>query len=333
MSEGHLGEDFRPTTPAFVAFCRCSRRHGCILRRRGCTRKPVDNDMHAIMLPASSAPADYYPIKAKSAKATISKGPRDLSDIPLDSGGSSQAGQGERAVPEPDPCAALGDVPPPRVGHATGVIGHRIFLFGGRSGPEAKPLDENGRVWVFDTRTHQWSYLDPAQPVSPGSPIADPKPHVPAPRSYHCAVTTDKPRDFSRGARSHPRPGQPGRGLAGLGAGHGDGGGRDPAGADRGEHRRQGPRCGLRMATALLYRPWWMPGGGSDRRCLGFDVHSRIWQKLPDAPGKPRGGAALAISNSRLYRFGGFNGEEEGDSWTSWSSVWIPSMMPQAQAR
>jgi hypothetical protein len=42
-----------------------------------------------------------------------------------------------------------------------------------------------------------------------------------------------------------------------------------------------------------------------------FDVRSRVWQRLPDAPGSPRGGAALALSRSRLYRFGGFNGTSQ----------------------
>jgi N-acetylneuraminic acid mutarotase len=47
---------------------------------------------------------------------------------------------------------------------------------------------------------------------------------------------------------------------------------------------------------------------GSD--VWAFDVQNRVWQRLPDAPGKPRGGTTLAISGrpNRLYRFGGFNG-------------------------
>lgn len=35
---------------------------------------------------------------------------------------------------------------------------------------------------------------------------------------------------------------------------------------------------------------------------------SRTWSELPPAPGPPRSGAAICISKSRLFRFGGFDG-------------------------
>ena len=67
-----------------------------------------------------------------------------ISDIPLDSDeGAAKPDKGKGLASGPSP---YGDVPCPRVGHVTGVIGHRILLFGGRAGPESKPLDEGGRV-------------------------------------------------------------------------------------------------------------------------------------------------------------------------------------------
>ncbi|KAJ7322853.1 hypothetical protein DFH08DRAFT_969494 [Mycena albidolilacea] len=110
-------------------------------------RKPVDDAIHAVTLPSTASPADYYVIEAK----------------------------GETGVPSP------------RVGHATAAIGHRIFMFGGRGGPEMEAMDERGRVWVFDTRTQLWSYLDPNTPAG----ASEVQSTLPPPRSYHSAVATD----------------------------------------------------------------------------------------------------------------------------------------------
>ena len=109
-------------------------------------REPVDNDMHVITLPSGSvSSADYKKILAK-------------------------------------PEIAGGEVPEKRVGHTAGVIGERIFIFGGRGGKDMKPLQENGRVWVYDTRSDAWTYLDPM----PGTPY-------PEARSYHSSVAIEKP--------------------------------------------------------------------------------------------------------------------------------------------
>lgn len=44
-----------------------------------------------------------------------------------------------------------------------------------------------------------------------------------------------------------------------------------------------------------------------------FNVKSRVWTKLADAPGEPRGGSAIAFDKKgkRVWRFGGFNGKTE----------------------
>ena len=51
-------------------------------------------------------------------------------------------------------------MPGPRAGHTAAAVGERIYVFGGR-GEEERSIEEMGRVWVFDTRTLGWSYLDP----------------------------------------------------------------------------------------------------------------------------------------------------------------------------
>ncbi|KAL2148724.1 hypothetical protein VTH82DRAFT_1871 [Thermothelomyces myriococcoides] len=289
-------------------------------------RRPVDNDMHVITLPSSGAPADYYAIEAKPAAGTSTKKPvipivkepepepeaeaaDGLSEVPL-TASPPQAGLGAGTI-SPASRSDLPDVPPPRVGHATAVIGHRIFLFGGRGGPDMTPLDEGGRVWVFDTRTHLWSYLDP-QPAAANLPDIP----RPAPRSYHSAVATPKPdapptqllqgsnkpetwREWALGttAEAERTYGTPQRPVVG-------------AVAERATDPEEEGYGTFIIHGGCLASP---PGAPTERASdvWAFDVRSRVWQRLPDAPGSPRGGAALAISRGRLYRFGGFNGSSQ----------------------
>ncbi|MCJ1477190.1 hypothetical protein MMC13_005861 [Lambiella insularis] len=104
-------------------------------------REPVDNAMHVYTLPSSTVTeADYKCIPASPQKS------------------------GD-------------DIPPPRVGHTAVVISDRIYVFGGRGGPEMQPLEEHGRVWVFDTFLSAWTYLDPAKGTQ-----------YPITRSYHAAA-------------------------------------------------------------------------------------------------------------------------------------------------
>lgn len=290
-------------------------------------RRPVDNDMHVITLPSSGAQADYYAIKAKPAKPaasakkpaipTVGEGEptpdvaagdeKPLSDVPLTTPSSPGAtGEGSSYL-SPAPRPELPDVPPPRVGHATAVIGHRIFLFGGRGGADmSAPLDEGGRVWVFDTRTQLWSYLDPA-PAAAGADIV-----VPAPRSYHAAVATPKPDAFDPRPRRRPDSwadwalgrdvdeelGTPQRPVVGVLAERATDADSDGYGT-------------LIIHGGCVAAADGADGNGRASDVWAFDVRSRVWQRLPDAPGPGRGGPALAMGRSRLYRFGGFDGSSQ----------------------
>jgi len=42
-----------------------------------------------------------------------------------------------------------------------------------------------------------------------------------------------------------------------------------------------------------------------------FDIQSKAWTQLADAPGDTRGGTAIAVLDNKLWRFGGFNGKTE----------------------
>ena len=108
-------------------------------------REPVDNHIHVFRLPHSEHDnTDYQAIPPASSEGV--------------------------------------EVPSPRVGHTAAVVDDRIYIFGGRGGKEMKPLEENGRVWVFDTQLNQWTFLDPVK----GSPYPDA-------RSYHATASTIHP--------------------------------------------------------------------------------------------------------------------------------------------
>ncbi|KAI0601244.1 hypothetical protein F4775DRAFT_606360 [Biscogniauxia sp. FL1348] len=266
----------------------------------------LDNDMHVLTLPSSGAPADYYAIKAKPTAKTPAEKPESISEedetaaqlkdplteVPLSSpreevpsSATTEKGKNVEMLPE---------VPGPRLGHATAVIGTRIFFFGGRTSAEdSDTLNEGGRVWIFETKTHSWSYLDPYR-TSP----------VPPPRSYAAAVATDKPRDFAI---------KPLRRTASW---------KQWAEGDSAEVGiPQRPIAGSIAASAtddedagfgtFIIHGGVLADGSRTSDVWAFDVRSYTWKELPAAPGPARSGAALALAKSRLYRYGGFDGENE----------------------
>ncbi|KAF7552307.1 hypothetical protein G7046_g7441 [Stylonectria norvegica] len=287
-------------------------------------REPVDNDMHVVTLPWSSAGADYYKIKAVAAQqdepqtkpqvAEVPEVPEEselpqeeapegqiektLDDVPLASPLPTESkGKGkELAGPEPP---VLPDVPGPRVGHATAVIGTRIFLFGGRGGPDMTPLEEAGRVWIFDTRSHKWSHIDPAPAVRGGAII-----HHPSPRSYHCAAATDRPRDFGSSRPKEPESWQ----QWAVGDTSRTGIPQDPIVGNVAEDAVDEESNGY--GTVFIHGGC-LANGDRANDIWAFDVHARTWSELPAAPGPGRGGTAICISKSRLFRFGGFDGKTE----------------------
>ncbi|KAH0492288.1 hypothetical protein TgHK011_007248 [Trichoderma gracile] len=291
------------------------------------SHEPADNDMVVVRLPFSSAGADYFKIPAKpdttiSAPApTQDKGKKEGSDEAARAKAKAEDLGEEPSEKESDddfedaeeaakPTAAdkgkgramddrLGQVPPPRVGHATAVIGSRIFLFGGRGGPDMKPLDEGGRVWVFDTRTRLWTYLDPVPAVKGGSII----PH-PAPRCYHSATATDRPRDFAPPPPTKPKSWQ----EWALGDTSKTGIPQDPIVGNVAESAVDEETNGY---GTFFVHAGCLASGDRTSDLWAFDVHSRMWTELPAAPGPARSGTSICISKSRIFRFGGFDGQNE----------------------
>ncbi|KAK2603681.1 hypothetical protein QQS21_004155 [Conoideocrella luteorostrata] len=269
-------------------------------------RQPVDNDMHVIRLPFSSAGADYHKVAARAErlpdeispqtpKQDLDQAQASLDEVPLE---DTSNAKGKEIATDNKP--ELNDIPSPRVGHATAVIGSRIFLFGGRGGPDMKPLEEAGRVWVYDTRSHAWSYLDPVPAVKGGAIV----PH-PAPRSFHCATATDRPRDFPRPAG--PKKPQTWRQWA-VGDTSKTGIPQDPVVGHIAEQAVDQESDGY---GTFFVHAGCLANGDRTSDLWAFDVHTRTWTELPAAPGPSRGGSAICISKSRLFRFGGYDGETE----------------------
>lgn len=271
-------------------------------------RQPVDNDMHVVRLPFSDGgvSADYFSIKAVPEAPEVDSDVRPTSEpqaeveggmdsVPLADGATIDKGKGLALDVRPE----LGDVPAPRVGHASAVIGTRIFIFGGRGGPDMKPLDEAGRVWVFDTRSRSWSYLDPAPAVQGGAIV-----HRPSPRSYHCATATGRPRDFAQPRRPKAQTWQ----EWAVGDTSKTGIPQAPIVGHVAEDAIDEESAGY--GTFFIHAGC-LADGERTNDLFAFDVRTKTWTQLPAGPGSPRGGTAICISKSRLFRYGGFDGEKE----------------------
>ena len=178
----------------------------------------------------------------------------------------------------PAKAANGGEVPVARVGHSAAVIDTCIYVFGGRGGPDMAALEENGRVWCFDTRTDTWSHLD----LADGSPY-------PEVRSYHTATATSFPLPSNATPNiSNVLLNEKPQSIADLP--------EPPAAATYG---------------TLFIHAGCLSSGGRTSDLWAFDISSRTWAQFPSAPGAPRGGTSLVMVRDRLYRFGGFNGKTE----------------------
>lgn len=209
----------------------------------------ADNAMHVFTLPSTAlTEADYQSIPARPAQ------------------------QG-------------GDVPPARMAHTASVIDNSIFIFAGSTaGPDTKPLEENGRIWIFDTRFNTWSFLDPL-------------PNTPQPqmRCDHASAATSHPRPASKPAADEnaspniPLPNAP----------------QSPAPATETVEPPQEGEYG----TIFIHAGKLCSGETTDD-LWSFDLHSRTWAELPPAPGGPLILSSLTIVRDRLYKFGGLESRD-----------------------
>lgn len=160
------------------------------------------------------------------------------------------------------------EFPPKRFGHSASVIDESIYIFGG-VGENDEPLQEDGRVWVYDTRSGRWSHIDP--------PEDTPKPD---PRSSHASVASEHPRPATPRPSEDILPQQPPDPESTLP--------KIPEANSHGTLIIQGGRA---KSGNNLVDMW------------SFDISSRTWAELPDPPGPSTSNPSLALVDQRLYTF------------------------------
>ena len=139
------------------------------------------------------------------------------------------------------------------------------------------PLEEKGRVWVFNTISNTWSHIDPGE-----------KSPYPEARSYHCSASTP-----------HPLPPEAAKDM------------KIEATTEFSLKASERARLAEMSEHGTIFVHAGCPTSGRLSDTWSFDVAAKFWSKLPDAPGPARGGASISLAGDRLYRFGGFDGEKE----------------------
>ena len=166
-----------------------------------------------------------------------------------------------------------GEVPGSRSGHSACAIGERIYVYGGQgSGVDA--LDEKGRVWVFDTNSLHWSYINP-------------KPHdtYPSPR-YHAGSV----------ASEHPLPaGSDGR-LKAIGAQIQETISKTVPSLVKKPSPPADPHGTIFISNGLS-----STGSDTLTDVWAFTVASQTWTELPTTPAKLFSPPSLTLAQGRLY--------------------------------
>ncbi|KAF1921086.1 hypothetical protein BDU57DRAFT_36934 [Ampelomyces quisqualis] len=194
--------------------------------------KLADNAMHVVILPSSGVlEADYTHYPARAANG-------------------------------------FDDIPSPRKGHSSTVIGDSIYVFGGEGD---SVTDEQGRIWVYHTIRNTWTYLDPA----PGTPY-------PSQRSGHAAASSDLPgpKTVTYQEKAPQAPADPSKVVP------------EPAESDS-------------WGTLFVVGGRETESGALSNDALAFDVKTRTWTYVPTPSGQPRDGQSVALVGNHLYRFGG----------------------------
>jgi hypothetical protein len=193
--------------------------------------------------------------------------------------------------------------PPSRFGHSAAVVDDRIYIFGG-SDADGEALDEGGRMWVYDTVTDRWSYLDPASEKRPDA------------RTQHASVSSELPQPPLKRTDENVAPQfeiDPAKVVP------------EPLAPDTyGTVIVQG---GRNKAGQFLNDLW------------SFDVASRTWSELPEPPPPNAESPSLTIAGMRLYSFSRgqtsyidlITGSSGIVPLEPWSSLPPPSSSPETQ--
>ncbi|KAF1959512.1 hypothetical protein CC80DRAFT_514035 [Byssothecium circinans] len=240
------------------------------------TSVPLPRSYHTISVVKGRA----YIFGGESSPGTLAD--NDMHIVILPSSGVLEA---DYTTIKAKPQNADGVVPGPRKGHTSVVIGDNIYVFGGE-GVE----NEKGRIWIFQTLSHTWSYLDP-EPETP----------APAHRTGHAAASSELPgpKNITFSERAPQKPADPSKVVP------------EPADPDS-------------WGTVFVIGGKDLQTGETLKDALAFDVRTRTWSNIPTPSGDTLEGASLGLVGDRLYRFGG---KTDGNAtatteWLDVSAVW-----------
>lgn len=167
-----------------------------------------------------------------------------------------------------------GKVPGPRAGHAALAIGERVYLFGGK-GVDGQAIEEMGRVWVFDTNTLGWSYIDPAADTSTTS--------VPQARYHHGAASSEHPLPQTNASSKASYSEQITSTIAKL-----------PSLISKASSPQE-PHGSLFICSGLS-----APSSPLNDTWL-FNIPTRTWSALPSTPSTSPSPPSMALTHNRLY--------------------------------
>lgn len=167
-----------------------------------------------------------------------------------------------------------GKVPGQRAGHVAVAIGERVYAFGGR-GADGRAIEEMGRVWVFDTNTLGWSYIDPASDTSTTS--------VPQARYHHGAAGSE-----------HPLPQTNASSKASYGEQISSTIAKFPSLMSKASSPQE-PHGSLIICSGLS-----APSSPLNDTWL-FNITTRTWSALPSTPSTSPSPPSTALTHNRLY--------------------------------
>lgn len=160
--------------------------------------------------------------------------------------------------------------PPARCGHSCALIDERMYLYGGSAKDSGELLNEQGRVWVYDTSTDKWSHLDPPEGAV-----------TPTPRAEHASIGSEHPKNETRPTDEGSLPQQP----------------PDPASVV------PEPAAPDTYGTLIIQGGKGKEGDHNDM--WTFDISSRTWAELPEPPPPRSESPSLALVDRRIYSFSG----------------------------
>ncbi|KAF2017483.1 kelch repeat protein-like protein [Aaosphaeria arxii CBS 175.79] len=85
----------------------------------------------------------------------------------------------------------------------------------------------------------------------------------------------------------------------------------NPANTSKSYPQARSYHCATSDSNGSFFIHAGCPTSGRSSDLWKFDVSSRIWTQLPDAPAPPRGGTSITSVGGKLYRMNGFDGEKE----------------------